>query len=207
MTFRIFGHGTLSGDFLPHPNYADPPVPPEEHYKYHHINVFSASNIFVEGITLANSPSHSLSLVGVFSNQYNWWKVLEDGWKDFVRGSKLGDGETTLWWVKVITWRANGDDIGLKKNLTLTKCIPIEIKHISICSCCNIKSTSRWPLQKKTFNPLNKSNWQADRPESNPTSIRWVKIFTWRANGDGIGLNKNTLLEGAENVLSKWFKT
>ena len=94
--FRIFGHGTLSGDFLPHPNYADPPVPPEEHYKYHHINVFSASNIFVEGITLANSPSHSLSLVGVFSNQDTLWKVLEDGWKDFVRGSKLGDGETTL---------------------------------------------------------------------------------------------------------------
>ena len=23
---RIFGHGTLSGDFIPHPNYADPPV-------------------------------------------------------------------------------------------------------------------------------------------------------------------------------------
>ena len=56
---------------------------------------------------------------------------------------------------------------------------------------------------KKSFNPLDKSNGQADRPESNPTSIRWVKIFTWRANGDGIGLNKNTLLEGAENVLSQ----
>ena len=24
--------------------------------------------------------------------------------------------------------------------------------------------------------------------------IRWVKIFTWRANGDGIGLKKNTLV-------------
>ena len=23
---RIFGHGTLSGDFIPHPNYANPPV-------------------------------------------------------------------------------------------------------------------------------------------------------------------------------------
>ena len=23
---RIFGHGTLSGDFIPHPDYADPPV-------------------------------------------------------------------------------------------------------------------------------------------------------------------------------------
>ena len=27
-----------------------------------------------------------------------------------------------------------------------------------------------------------------------PVEIRWVKIFTWRANGDGIGLKKNTLV-------------
>ena len=67
MTFRIFGHGTLSGDFLPHPNYAEPPSPPEEHYKYHPINIYPASNVFVEGLTIANSPSHSLSLVGIFS--------------------------------------------------------------------------------------------------------------------------------------------
>ena len=73
MTFRIFGHGTLSGDFLPHPNYANPPSPPEEHYKYHPINIYPASNVFVEGLTIANSPSHSLSLVGIFSNTL--WKV------------------------------------------------------------------------------------------------------------------------------------
>ena len=76
MTFRIFGHGTLSGDFLPHPNYADPPVSPEEHYKYHPINLFSASNTSIDGIVIANSPSHSLSLVGVFSNQDNLWKMV-----------------------------------------------------------------------------------------------------------------------------------
>ena len=37
---------------------------------------------------------------------------------------------------------------------------------------------------------------QEGRPESGPSTIRWVKIFTWRANGDGIGLGKHTLLEG-----------
>ena len=32
---RIFGHGTLSGDFVPHPNYADPPVRfPSGKFKY-----------------------------------------------------------------------------------------------------------------------------------------------------------------------------
>ena len=70
MTFRIFGHGTLSGDFLPHPNYAHPPISAEEHYKYHPINLFSVSNASVDGIVIANSPSHSLSLVGVFSKYF-----------------------------------------------------------------------------------------------------------------------------------------
>ena len=27
-----------------------------------------------------------------------------------------------------------------------------------------------------------------------PVQVRWIKIFTWRANGDGIGLKKNTLV-------------
>ena len=34
----IFGHGTLSGDRLPHPNYADD-VPDNEHWRYHGINI------------------------------------------------------------------------------------------------------------------------------------------------------------------------
>ena len=28
-----------------------------------------------------------------------------------------------------------------------------------------------------------------------PTHIRWVKIFTWKANGDGISTKKNNLIE------------
>ena len=31
--------------------------------------------------------------------------------------------------------------------------------------------------------------------ENSPTDIRWVKIFTWRANGDGINPFKNSLIE------------
>ena len=91
MTFRIFGHGTLSGDFLPHPNYADPPISAEEHYKYHPINLFSASNTSVEGIVIANSPSHSLSLVGVFSKYFiESKKAFCEGFQGWVWGSVGG---------------------------------------------------------------------------------------------------------------------
>ena len=37
----IYGHGTLSGDRLPHPNFADPPIPDEEHWKYYPIYLHS----------------------------------------------------------------------------------------------------------------------------------------------------------------------
>ena len=33
-----------------------------------------------------------------------------------------------------------------------------------------------------------------------PTEIKWVKIFTWRANGDGIGPKAN----GHENTRRNW---
>ena len=35
----ILGHGTLSGDRLPHPNYADPPLQEGEDWRYYGINV------------------------------------------------------------------------------------------------------------------------------------------------------------------------
>ena len=39
MFIKIFGHGTLSGDKLPHPDYADPPVAADERYIYHPIDI------------------------------------------------------------------------------------------------------------------------------------------------------------------------
>ena len=38
---RIFGHGTLSGDKLPHPNYAEPPIADNEYFIYHPIDIDS----------------------------------------------------------------------------------------------------------------------------------------------------------------------
>jgi len=86
---RIFGHGTLSGDFIPHPNYADPPVDNNEKFTFHPIEIVGTKYTRVEGITIANSAFHSLMLI----NSYQ------------------PDDPTYIQWVKIFTWRANGDGI------------------------------------------------------------------------------------------------
>ena len=95
---KIFGHGTLSGDKLPHPSEAEPPIPSEDHWTYDPIeiqgkNVFGfyycfnyqgfntgAASTSVEGITIANSAHHSLMLVHGYDPDkptgISFWKVL-----------------------------------------------------------------------------------------------------------------------------------
>ena len=60
-----------------------------------------ASNTRVTGLTVANPPSHSLHL------QY---KTVEPG------------VATDITWVKIMTWRANGDGVGLKGNAYMEDC-------------------------------------------------------------------------------------
>ena len=38
---KIFGHGTLSGDKLPHPNFAEPPITGDHNWMYHPIDITS----------------------------------------------------------------------------------------------------------------------------------------------------------------------
>ena len=38
-SIRIFGHGTLLGDKLPHPSFAEPPVTDDQVYIYHTIDI------------------------------------------------------------------------------------------------------------------------------------------------------------------------
>ena len=35
----------------------------------------------------------------------------------------------------------------------------------------------------------------SNKPEHPDNTIRWVKIFTWRANGDGVGTSGNLVVE------------
>ena len=43
--------------------------------------------------------------------------------------------------------------------------------------------------------PMHSLRMAQEYGEDEPTDVRWVKIFTWRANGDGIDPCKNTLIE------------
>lgn len=86
---RIFGYGTLSGERYPHPNDATPPAPPSEHNLYNPIQIVGPANTRVEGITIADSAHHSLMLIGPYEPE----------------------NPTDVSWIKIFTWRANGDGI------------------------------------------------------------------------------------------------
>ena len=65
-----------------------------------HVSVTDAANTAVEGITIANSPYHSLMMV-----------------------QEYGDDEPTdIRWVKIFTWRANGDGINPFNNALIEDC-------------------------------------------------------------------------------------
>lgn len=91
---KIWGYGTISGDKIKHPEY-DPTfafddATPGNAKKWKPISIEQAENVLVEGICIANPAFHSMALPPATNNE----KVT------FVR------------WVKVISWRGNGDGIG-----------------------------------------------------------------------------------------------
>ena len=95
----ILGHGTLSGDRLPHPHYSD--LPENEYWRHSPIRISGTHSTRVEGITIANSAYHSLMLQ---TENYNPEELAE------VR------------WVKIFTWRANGDGINPFKGTLVEDC-------------------------------------------------------------------------------------
>jgi len=95
---RIFGYGTLSGARIIHPKLASPP--PAKNSLHDPIFVAGALNTRVEGITLADSAFHSLMLVA--------------GYKP--------EKPTDVRWVKIFTWRANGDGINPFGNTLIEDC-------------------------------------------------------------------------------------
>ena len=97
---RIFGHGTLSGARLKHPGYVKPAVSEKEHGRYRPIELVGTKDTRVEGITIADSATHSLMLVCPY----------EEGHPNEVK------------WTKIFTWRANGDGINPFGNTLLEDC-------------------------------------------------------------------------------------
>ncbi len=95
---RIFGYGTLSGERLKHPLHAVPK--PGEGRLHNPIDIFGANDTSIEGITIADSAHHSLMLYSGYAP----------------------DRPTDIRWVKIITWRANGDGINPFANGLLEDC-------------------------------------------------------------------------------------
>jgi hypothetical protein len=97
---RIFGHGTLSGARLQHPKYVRPVLSEKQHARYRPIEILGASDVAVEGLTIADSATHSLMLIGPHK----------------------ADHPNEVKWVKIFTWRVNGDGINPFGNTLIEDC-------------------------------------------------------------------------------------
>jgi hypothetical protein len=97
---RIFGHGTLSGARLKHPGFVQPAIPDKEHARYRPIEIVGTTDTRVEGLTIADSATHSLMLIHPF---------------------KAGHPNEVKW-TKIFTWRANGDGINPFGNTLIEDC-------------------------------------------------------------------------------------
>jgi hypothetical protein len=97
---RIFGLGTLSGARLKHPGYVKPAISDKEYGRYRPIELIGTTDTRVEGITIADSATHSLMLVSPY----------KEGHPNEVK------------WTKIFTWRANGDGINPFGNTLIEDC-------------------------------------------------------------------------------------
>ncbi len=81
------GYGTLSGAHLTQPKFVTPP--PSDDNLYSPIYIAFAYNSSVEGLTLADSAYHSVMMYGAYTPSE----------------------PTDVKWVKIMTWRVNGDGV------------------------------------------------------------------------------------------------
>ncbi len=97
---KIYGHGTLSGERIPHPDCDIPVAPQKDYWKYKPIDIRGARNTTVEGVTIVDSAMHSLMLISNYQP----------------------DQPTDIRWVKIFTWRRNGDGINPFGNGLIEDC-------------------------------------------------------------------------------------
>lgn len=87
---RIYGYGTLCGDKIQHPIYDPARKAGASEKEWKTIYSENSKNFRVEGLSIVNPPMHTINLNAAKSNKK----------------------ETFCKWLKVITWRCNGDGIG-----------------------------------------------------------------------------------------------
>jgi Secretion system C-terminal sorting domain len=91
---RIYGYGTLSGDRIKHPAFDGA----TNDNSYRMVYSEKCSNFVVEGLSLMNGPMHTMKVTSINSP------------KD----------ETFAKWLKIVTWRVNGDGLGNVDNVADT---------------------------------------------------------------------------------------
>ena len=96
---HLYGHGTISGDKIPHPSQSD--APEEQTFTFSPIHIKGCQECIVEGVTVANSAYHSLHVISKYDPEVT---------------------PTYIKWVKVFTWKANGDGIPPHNNGIIEDC-------------------------------------------------------------------------------------
>ena len=97
----MFGHGTISGTKIPHPNdFAAGPLPEAEHKKLRMLYLTRAQNRTYEGITVADPAEHGI----------------------YIEGRQEHHCPNYIKWVKNITWRVNNDGGGVTGNGYIEDC-------------------------------------------------------------------------------------
>jgi hypothetical protein len=97
---RIFGHGTLSGARIKHANALKKLFSGNKNASRKPIEIFGAKDTRVEGLTIADSASHSVMLINDYSEGH----------------------PNKVQWTKIFTWRANGDGINPFGNTLIEDC-------------------------------------------------------------------------------------
>jgi len=196
-SMRIFGHGTLSGDKLPHPSHADPPLQDDEYWTYHPIDVSGAHFTTVEGITVANSPYHSVMLGASYNpNQ-----------------------PTDMRWLKIFTWRANGDGINPFRNGLVEDCFIRTQDDSTYVTGRGIRRVVYWnDFNGSTFvlNPVGKDNYTPIVVEDCTIVYQrakwnhWSGGRVWNMRGEGGGTGgdnivfRNIMMEDPRPTLQQW---
>jgi hypothetical protein len=193
---RIFGHGTLSGARIKHPGHVEPPV--KEHGRYRPIEIVGATDTRVEGITIADSATHSLMLVAPY----------KAGHPNEVR------------WTKIFTWRANGDGINPFGNTLIEDCFLRTQDDSLYVSGLGIRRTVLWNDANGSSFVLSSLPNHADRTlvvedcdviYARAKWHRWSggRVFNMRGEGDGAAgagvIFRNINIEDPRPTLQQFF--
>lgn len=195
---RIFGLGTLSGARLKHPKYVEPQLSEDEHKRYRPIELMGTTDTRVEGITIADSATHSLMLIHPYEAEH----------------------PNEVKWTKIFTWRANGDGINPFGNTLIEDCFIRTQDDSLYVNGLGIRRTVLWNDANGSSFVLSSVPQLAGRPlvvedcdviYSRAKWHHWTggRVFNMRGEGKGAGgagvIFRNINIEDPRPTLQQFF--